>query len=151
RVEAEGIRHAQRHEFAVDERVNAVEQICGRHRHVVAEAERIVLIDPRVVARLGARLRPSFEARPGKAIERPAFAAMVAGRLGTVQRALALASVERAEMTAAERDPDDAFAVDVRAARAEARQRNAVDLGERGRGWARPGIETHDCTGKAEA
>src|SRR5690606_20471540 len=123
----------------------------GRHRHVAAESERVVLIDPRVVARLGARLRPPLETRPGKAIERPAFAAVIAGRLGTVQRTLALASIERAEMPAAERDPDDALAVDIRTARAEARQRNAVDLGERGRGRARPRVEPADGAGDAAA
>ena len=53
---------------------------------------------------------------------------MIAGRLRSVQRTLALAPIELAEVTAAERDPHDAVAIDVRAAHAEAGQRRGVDF-----------------------
>ena len=46
-----------------DERVHAVEQIARGDRHVRAESQRVVLVDPRVVARLDAELRQLGEAR----------------------------------------------------------------------------------------
>src|SRR5690606_1588811 len=108
RVEAERIGHAQRHELAVDERVHAVEEIPGRDRHVFAEPERVVLIDPGVVARLDTLLGQALEAGAGESVEAPALGAMVAGRFRPVQRTFALAPVERSQVSAAERDPDDA-------------------------------------------
>src|SRR5262245_29933949 len=46
RVEADRIRHAQDDHAAVGVGDDAVVEIAGRHRHVVTEAERVVLIDP---------------------------------------------------------------------------------------------------------
>ena len=52
--EAERIRHADRDHLAVlVEGDQAVHRVGGRHRDVVAKAERVVLVDPRMVARLG--------------------------------------------------------------------------------------------------
>ena len=62
-VEPDRIRHAQHDHPAVRVGDQAVVQVAGRHRHVVAEAERVVLIDPRVIARLGAVLADALEAR----------------------------------------------------------------------------------------
>ena len=117
RVEAERIRNPQRHHLVVDERVHAVEQVRRRHRHVRAQARRVVLIDPAVIARLDAFVGAADEAGAGIPMEGPAFGAVIAGGRRAVQRAFALAPVERAEMAAAERHPDDAVAVDVGAAR----------------------------------
>src|SRR6266550_4885793 len=78
-VETHRIRDADRHHLPVLERDEAVAQVCGRHRNVLAEPERIVLVDPGVVARFHAR-RLALEARAGIAIERPALWAMVASR-----------------------------------------------------------------------
>src|SRR5690606_19174795 len=108
-------------------------------------------IDPRVVARLDARARQVLEPGPRQPVEAPAFGAVIAGRLRPVQRPFALAAVERAEVTAAERYPHDAVAIDVGAAHAETRQRRRVDLGEcRGR-RIRTRIEPNDRARVTEA
>ena len=124
-------------------------QVGGGHRHVVAESERVVLIDPRVVARLRAVLADSLKSRTGVLIKRPAFGAMIAGRLRSVERTFAFSPVEAGEMAARERCPDDSLFVDVGAADAEARQRNVVDFGERRLRGIRPGRDAHDCAWKS--
>src|SRR5205085_4011971 len=89
-VEAERIGHADRDHLAVlVESDEAVHQVGGRHRDVVAEPEGVVLVDPRVVARLGAVFADALEARAGILVERPSLRAMVAGRLRAVERAFA--------------------------------------------------------------
>src|ERR1700741_1823092 len=50
-IEAERIGHPPGYHLAVFERDQSVHEIGGRHRHVLAEAERVVLIDPAGVAR----------------------------------------------------------------------------------------------------
>src|SRR5580700_5688312 len=127
-VEAERIRDAQRHHLAVDQRGKAVAFVRRRDRHVVAEPDRVVLIDPGVVARLGTVVADALETRAGIFIERPALRAMIAGRLRSVERALALAAIESTKMAARQRYPDHAFAVDVAAARAKTRHRDVIDL-----------------------
>src|SRR3954451_18787148 len=132
RIEAERIRNADRHHLAVlVQRHEAVHQVGGRHRNVVAEPEGVVLVDPRVVARLGAVLADALEAWAGILVERPALRAVVAGRLRAVERALAQTAIEHAHVPARERHPDAALLVDVAAAWAEARQRHVVLLGPR--------------------
>src|SRR6266404_2061530 len=84
-----------------------------RFRHPHARAKR-------ACAQLAARM-----------VQGPALRAVVAGGLGPVQRTLALAPVEAAEMTAAEGHPHDTLAVDIGAARSKAGQWDVVDLGER--------------------
>src|SRR6266566_1745939 len=115
-VEPERVRHAQHDHLAVLQRDQAVVEITGRHRHVLAEAERVVLVDPRVVARLGAVLADPLEARARVLIEGPALGAVIAGGLRTVERPLALAAVEAADVAAPHRRPHDALLVDVGAA-----------------------------------
>src|SRR5262245_31294630 len=107
RVEAERIGHAQQDHLAVLERDETVVQIRRRHRHVRAEAEGVVLIDPGIVARLGAVLTDSLKAGAGVLIEGPALRAMIASGRGPVERALALAPVEASNVAAAERRPHD--------------------------------------------
>src|SRR5439155_10224654 len=79
-------------------------------------------------------------------VERPAFGAMVAGRLRAVHWALALPAVELADVAAGERDPIHAILIDVAAARAEARHRDVEVLGQRGLGRIRAGHDAHDRT-----
>src|SRR6185369_4502686 len=148
-VEAERIRHADRNHLAVlVERDQTVHQIRSRHRDVVAEPEGVVLVDPRVVARLSAVIAYALEAGARIFMERPALRAMIAGCLRAVERPFAQAPIEHAHVSASERDPDAALLVDVAAARAEAWHRHVVLLGQRlvrilGR------IDAHDGTGVA--
>src|SRR4051812_23573102 len=143
-VEAERVRDANRNHLAVLAEGNqAVHQVGGRHRDVIAHAERIVLVYPRVIARLGTVVADALEAWTWVLMKRPAFGTMIARCLGTVERAFAQAPVEYAHVTARQRNPHTALHVDVAAARAKAGQRYVVLLGERlvrilGR------IDTHD-------
>src|SRR5688572_31281135 len=91
-VVAHRIRHAQRDHAAVGVGDETVVQVAGGHRYVVAEAERVVLVDPRVVARLGAVLADAAEARAGILVERPSLGAVTAGGIRPVERRLALAA-----------------------------------------------------------
>src|SRR5262249_19109908 len=129
------------------ERDQPVHEIGRRHRHVLAEAERVVLIDPAVVARFGAVLADAFEAGPRILVQGPTLRAMIAGRLGAVERTLALAAVEAADMAARERHPDYALAVDVAPARTESGQRHVVDFRERRFRRIGAGIKPHDRAG----
>src|SRR5262249_49841410 len=92
-------------------------------------------------------LADPFEARTGVLMEAPTLGAMIAGRLGPVERTLALAAVEAADVPAGARHPDHALAVDIAAARAEAAQRHRVDFRARGLGRIGAGIEAHDRPG----
>src|SRR3954469_17241009 len=123
RVEPERVRDAQHDHASVRVRDQAVVQVAGGQRHVAAEAEGVVLIEPRVVARLGAVLANAAESGTGVLMARPAFGALIAGGLRAVERPLALAPIEAAHVPARQRHPDDAVAVDVGAARTEAGQR----------------------------
>src|SRR5665213_1760414 len=68
-VEAQRIGHPQHHHLAVLEREQTVIEIAGRDRHVIAEAEGVVLVDPGIIARLGAVLADAGEAGAGILIE----------------------------------------------------------------------------------
>src|SRR6185436_7359713 len=149
-VEAERVRDAQHDHLSVLECDQAVVEVAGRHRHVLAEAERVVLVDPGVVARLGAVLADALEARSGILIEAPAFGTVITGGLRTVERSLALAPVEAADVARAHRGPHDALLVDVGPANAEVRLRYVVDLGQRGRRRIGTRHDPHDRRGAAE-
>src|SRR5262249_29321837 len=103
-----------------------------------------------VVARLGAILADPLEAGAWILIEAPALGAMIAGRLGPVERPLALAPIEAADVARAHRGPYDALLVDVGAANTEVRLRHVIDLGQRGGRRMGPGHESHDRRGAAE-
>src|SRR5580693_5600644 len=115
-IKAERVRDAQRHHLAVDQRGKTVAFVRRRDRHVVAEPDRVVLVDPGVVARFRAVVADALEAWARIFVERPAFRAMIAGRLRSVERALALGAIEAAEMARGQRHPDHALAVDIAAA-----------------------------------
>src|SRR5439155_21105283 len=112
----------------------------GRDRHVLAEPERGVLIDPAVVAGLRAILADALQAGARILVKGPALRAMIAGCFRSVERALALAPVEAAHVPARERHPHYARAVDITAAWTETRHRYMVDFGERGLRRVRAGI-----------
>src|SRR5262249_16300693 len=68
-VETGWIRHLEDHHLAVLECDKTVFKVWGGNRHVLAESGRVVLIDPRVVARLSAVLADALEARTRILIE----------------------------------------------------------------------------------
>src|SRR6516165_9482387 len=61
-VEAHRVGDAQHDHLAVLERSEAVIEVGGGHRDVLAKPESVVLIDPGVVARLSAIVAETFEA-----------------------------------------------------------------------------------------
>src|SRR6202161_1510933 len=127
-VEAGRVGHFHGDHFAVGKGDQTVVEIAGRDRHVVAQAERVVLVDPGVIARLGRVIADAFKARARVLVERPAFRTLIAGGVRAVERAFAFAAIEAAEMAAGQRHPDHAFTVDVVAAPAEAGRRDIVDF-----------------------
>ena len=90
--EAHGIRNHQVDHLAVFEGDQRIVLVAGRERHILAEPERVVLIDPGVVARLtGARLNePIFGRGPfvmnTEAEIRQGFLEFGSGRFGTIER-----------------------------------------------------------------
>src|SRR6185503_21197006 len=100
------------------------------HRDVFPQPERVVLVDPRVVARLRAVLAQSAEAGARVLIERPALGTMVAGSLRAIERCLALAPVEAHQVSARARPPQHPVLVDVAAADAIGRRGHVIDLRE---------------------
>src|SRR5262249_8736993 len=62
-VEAGRIRHLEEDHLAVLEGDETILEVGGGHRHVIAEPGGVVLVDPRVVARLRAVLADAIEAR----------------------------------------------------------------------------------------
>src|SRR5712675_2890239 len=89
-IEAERIRDPDRDHLAVLQRHEAVTEVGGRDRDVLTQSGRVVLVDPGVIARLGAVLADAFEAGAGILMERPALGAVIAGRLRSVERRFAL-------------------------------------------------------------
>jgi hypothetical protein len=62
-----------------------------------AAKQRVVVIDPAVVAGLRAAVLEAFEARARILVVREAFGTVIAGRIGPIERPLAFASVEADE------------------------------------------------------
>src|SRR5262245_50888450 len=79
-VKAQGIGNAQHDHRAVLEGNQTIIEIAGRHRHVLAETEGIVLIDPGIVTRFRAVLADPLKSRTWILVERPTFLAMIACR-----------------------------------------------------------------------
>src|SRR5207245_10417769 len=99
-VEAERDRDTQRDHLAILERDEATHEIGGRHRHILAKSECIVLVDPGVIARLGTVLAGACKARARVLVERPPLRTMLASRGRPVERPLALAPVEARQVAA---------------------------------------------------
>src|SRR6516162_7628774 len=128
-IEAHWVWNTQHHHLAVLQRNEPVVEVGRGDWNIVSKAERIVLIDPGVIARLGAVITDPIKAGSRVFVESPAFWAMVTDCLRTVERALALAPIEAREMTARQRGPHYPVAVDVAAANAKSRRWYVVDFG----------------------
>src|SRR5262249_4745537 len=107
--EAERIRDAHVDPLAVHQRHQRLVGVAGRERHVVAKAERVLLVDPGVIARLGAAAFGDVaELRARERRQRPTFRTHLAfSGLRAVEWAFALAAVEGAEVTARQRHIGD--------------------------------------------
>src|SRR5207247_1127942 len=113
-IEADRIGNAQHHHLPILERDKAVVEVGGGDRNVLAETQRVVLVDPGVITGLGAGLL-ALEARAGIAVEGKALGTVIAGRIGSVERAFALAAVEADQAAVRGRTPHDAVLVDITA------------------------------------
>src|SRR5262249_60058503 len=108
------------------------------------QAKGVELVDPGVVARFrAARLGYVLELRSGERIERPALGAMLAGCRRPVED-LAFLAVEARQVSARQRRPENAVAVDVAAARPITRKRRLIDFGQCRMGRIGPRIDPHD-------
>src|SRR5207244_5351718 len=127
---AQRIGHAQHDHLAVLEGDETVVEVGGGDRNILAEADRVVMIDPGVIARLGARVLEPFEARARIFEIREALRAVVAGRVRAVQRVLAFLAIESDQAAVRARAPEHAVPVDVSAANADAFLRDGVKFGK---------------------
>src|SRR5215831_12792975 len=144
REKAHRIRNPQLDHLSADQRVQRVRLVAGRDRHIGAQSQDVVLVNPDVIGvLLGAGI--ALKAGPWDCIEGKALGTFPAFLgAGTIERPPALAAVEARDMTAVERDPHDAIAVDVHAADAVAWQRDLVELGQRRVGRVRTKREPDD-------
>src|SRR5215475_13664614 len=99
-IEAHRVWNTQHHHLAVLQRNEPVVEVSRGDWNIVSKAERIVLIDPGVIARLGAIITDPIKAGSRIFVESPAFWTMVASCLRTVERPLTLAPIEACEMAA---------------------------------------------------
>src|SRR5208337_5528600 len=89
-IEAHRIGNAKDNEFSVDQGKQGIGRIAGGDRHIPAQAERVMLIHPGVVARLGAAgTGHTLELRSRKWVESPAFRAVLPRRRQAIERAFA--------------------------------------------------------------
>src|SRR5262245_15086006 len=84
-VEAHRVGHAQQDHPPVLERREAVLEVGRGDRNVLAQARRVVVVDPGVVARLGAGALEALEPRARVLVEREPFGTMVARRIRSVE------------------------------------------------------------------
>ena len=89
-IKAQRVGDPQRDHFAVHERSEAVVLVSRRDRHVVAEPDRIMLIDPGVVARFGAVVADALKTGARIFVEGPSLLAVIARCSRSVQRTFAL-------------------------------------------------------------
>ena len=90
-IETHRIRHPQYGELAIHQGDQRVRGIAGNDRRVLAQPQRIELIDPDVVVRVGAAgSRDVLELRPRRLIKRPSFRALPSCCFRPVQRTSAL-------------------------------------------------------------
>src|SRR4029077_3584180 len=91
------VRDSQHHHLPVLQGNEAVIKIGSGDRDILAETDRVVVIDPCPVARLGARIFEAFKPRARIFVEGKAFRTVIAGRARPVERVLAFAAVETDE------------------------------------------------------
>src|SRR5262249_21149278 len=121
---------AQHDHLPVLERDKAVIEVGSRDWDVLAKPQRIVLVDPSIIARLGGPIVETLEGGARVLVMRKAFRAMVAGRCRPVERTFALAPVEADQGAIRARAPDHPVLVDVTSAHANAFFRDGVELTE---------------------
>src|SRR4029453_15257941 len=126
--EAHGVGDPQLDDLPIRQDVEWAGEVAGTDRRVRAEAQDVVLVDPRVVGALG-RAVAAGERGPWNWIERPAFRTQISFRRARpVEAPLALATIEAGDVTARQRHPRHTLAIDVEAAHTVARRRHSVDL-----------------------
>src|SRR5258706_1182259 len=123
--EAHRIRNADRDPLAVHERIERIRIVARRNGNVLAQTERVVLVDPDVIGRFGARAGRALghvELRPRHLVELEAFRAEILriGQSRPAELALAQPAIEACQMAARQNGPEHAIAGDVGAARREA-------------------------------
>ena len=69
-IKAQRVGDAQYHPFPIDQCQQRVVLVSGRDRNIIAEAKRVVLIDPGVIARLGTVVADAGKARPRVLVEK---------------------------------------------------------------------------------
>jgi len=127
--EPDRIGHTEGDELAVSHGHQRIFPIAGGDRHVLPQPESVELIDPVVVAGLGAAgVGHALELRRREGKKRPAFRTVLPGGGRTVERPFALAPVEAGEMSAGEDGPDYAVTIDVETARREPLKSPAIQL-----------------------
>src|SRR6266480_3862266 len=104
-VEAHRVRHPHQDHLSVLETDKPILEVGGRDRNVLAEPDRVVVVDPGVVARLGASVLKTFEARPRILVVCESLGAVIAGRIRPIERTLALAPVEADQSAIRARPP----------------------------------------------
>src|ERR1043165_6354350 len=117
--EAERVRNAQHHHLPILEGDEAIVEVGGRDRDILAQPDRVVLVHPGVVARLRGAVLEAFERRTRILVLREAFWAMVARRGRTIERPFALAAIEPPRGAVRPRPPIAAVLVDAAAAKAD--------------------------------
>src|ERR1035438_1729674 len=103
--EAQGVGDAHHDHLAVLQRHESVVEVGGGNRNVLAQAQRVVLVDPGVVARLRAGVFEALEARARIPVIGETFLAVITSRIRPVERALALAAVETDQRAVRARTP----------------------------------------------
>ena len=110
-VEAQGVGHAHSHPLSVFEHQQGVALVAGVDGEVFPKTQGVELVYPSKVAAFGAAGPVQIlELRQGLRVEAPALGAVLAGGLGTVQGAHALAAVEAGHVAAGYGRPGHAVA-----------------------------------------
>src|SRR5207248_11786921 len=85
---------AKHHHLSVLVGNESIIKVGCRNRDIGAEAYRVVMIYPGIVARLGAGVFESLEARARILVISKSFGAVIAGRVRPVERILAFTAIE---------------------------------------------------------
>src|SRR4029078_4957589 len=139
-IEPHRVRDTQHDHLAVLQGNEAVVEVGGGDRNVLAEPNRIVLIDPGVVARLDAFILEALKPGARISVEFPAFGAVIARCAWPVERSLAQTPIETHEVPARFRTPRNTVGVNVTTTNSDARFRRSIELGE-----LRLRIEAHEA------
>ena len=113
--EAERIRNAQIDEFSVHQREHGFAAVGGGERHVRAQPQDVVAIDPYIIGVISAAVGiEPFELRTGHPVHLPALRALLAFcGSRSVERALAELAIEACEVTTGQRRPNHAVETEI--------------------------------------